>query len=99
MGSPPQRTLTEESRAGGRLLPCRLGAGCGERDGIACADVHRGDLARRLQHRIGDRADVRVDSLEITQHVEVERGRLLRLRLAFAQSYEVPLRRRELGVA
>jgi hypothetical protein len=33
-----------------------------------------------LENRIGDRADVRVDALEVTQDVEMERARLYAFR-------------------
>ena len=49
-----------------------------------------------LQHRIGDRADVRVNALEVAEDVEVQRGRLESFRAAFAQALEVAIRRFQL---
>ena len=52
-----------------------------------------------IQHRISDRADVRMDAFQVAQHVEVQRGRFQGLRPAFAQALEMPLGGGELGVA
>src|SRR5262249_43128673 len=50
------------------------------------------ELSRGIQDRIGDRGQVRVDSLEIAQHVEVEAARLDAVEIAAAQAGEVILR-------
>ena len=54
---------------------------------------------RLLEHGIGHRADVRVDALEVAQHVEMGRRRLHRLRPALAQPLEMALGCRQLGGA
>src|SRR5205814_935864 len=49
--------------------------------------------------RIGDRADVRMNALEVAQDVEVQRGRLDALRPSLAQAREMVFGRRELRIA
>jgi len=53
-------------------------------------------LAGSLEDRIGDRTDMRVDALEVAQHIEMERTRLDAFRSTFAQPREMTLRKREL---
>ena len=49
-----------------------------------------------LENRIGDRADVRVDALEVAQDVEMERARLYAFRAAFTQPRQMTVRTGEL---
>ena len=49
-----------------------------------------------LENRIGDRADVRVDALEVAQDVEMERARLYAFRATFTQSRQMTVRTGEL---
>src|SRR5215203_5068994 len=48
-------------------------------------------LARRLEDRIGDRGDVRIDALEVAQDVEVQGARLEGRDRALAQAAQVVL--------
>src|SRR5207237_2577798 len=52
-----------------------------------------------LQHGISDRANMRMNALEVTQHVEMQRGGFEALWPSLAQPLQVPLGRGELGVA
>ena len=67
---------------------------CGVLDG-----AKRRQFAGGFQHRIGDRADMRMDALEVAQHVEMQRRRLQALRPAFAQPLEMPVGGFKLGAA
>jgi hypothetical protein len=68
----------------------------GECDGVTLGDICCRHFTRRIQDRIGKGADVRVDALEVAQNVEMKRGCFQRLRPALAQSFKVPLCRRQL---
>src|SRR4029079_11979982 len=82
-------------RGNSRSLRGGLQAGDGDGDGVAFGGVGGRHLAGSLQHRVGDRAYVRVNALEVAQHVEVQRRRLQRLGPARAQPLEVTLGRGE----
>src|SRR5262249_49489656 len=51
-----------------KLLLRRLQRGHGDGDGVALGGIGDPHLARSLEHRIGDRANVRGDPLQIAQH-------------------------------
>jgi hypothetical protein len=56
--------------------------------GVGCGLGIRGtrsDLTRCLQHGVGDRADMRMDSLQVAKHVQMQRARLDTLRSSLAQ--------------
>ena len=56
-------------------------------------------LAGLIQDRKCDRADVRMDALQVAQDVEVQGARVDALRAAGAQAREMVLRRVALGLA
>src|SRR6186997_1500400 len=60
-----------------------------ERRELRLADPGRREGAGRLEDRVGDAADVRVDPLEVADQVEVERARLDALRGVLAQAGDV----------
>src|SRR5713101_8716288 len=74
-----------------RLLG-RCGAPAGSTRPSPLLQPARLQLARGLQDGIGDRANVRVDALQVTQHVEVQRTRLDALRASFTKPSEMIFR-------
>ena len=67
--------------------------------GLSFLQPRVGELAGRLEDRIGDRGQVAVDALEVADHVDVDRAGLDRFRPALAQPGEVAVGRLGLGLA
>src|SRR6202035_1956844 len=84
------RNLVTESFYG--IILRNLGLG-GERvrRGVAGRVLPRRQLAGSFQHRISDRADVRVNALEVAQDIEVQRARLDAFRPPFTEPFEMPV--------
>src|SRR5260370_6475991 len=88
----------------GRRKTCRLAqrgmrGGCRQRRQIAFAVLTGGQFTSGVEHRIRHRADMRVNSPEVAQHIEVKRGGLDGFGPAFTQTVEMTLGGVELGVA
>src|SRR5689334_14356214 len=73
--------------------------GRGDRGGLGVGTAARLELASSIQYGIGDRADMRMNPLEIAQHVEMQRCGFQAFGAAFAQPVEMPLGRCQFGVA
>ena len=67
--------------------------------GLSGLEPRIGELAGRLEDRIGHRGEVAVDALEVADHVHVDRAGLDRFRPALAQAGEVAVGRLGLGLA
>src|SRR6185436_8598750 len=56
---------------------------------LRMADARLRERARRFEDRVGDRADVRVDALEVADQVDVQRAGLDALRRVLLQPRDV----------
>jgi hypothetical protein len=72
---------------------------CGQRHKIAFRALLRGLFAGGIEYRISHRTDVRVNTPEVAQHVEMKRGGLDGLGPAFAKTVQMPFGGCKLGIA
>ncbi len=101
---PPQHHADrKEPRQGvedaGPLTQPRPGTGAGSAATSVSLDAIGGEFTGGVEHGVGDRADMRVNSPEIAQHVEMQRGGLDGFGPSLAQAIQMPLGGGKLGVA
>jgi hypothetical protein len=73
-----------------------MSRGCGQCDKIAFGALPGRQFARGIEDGIDHRTDVRLNSLQVAQHIEMQRGGL---GPALAQTIEMPFGGGKLGVA